>query len=563
MDKCPSCSCDVMPNAKFCVECGHKLAKPTGCPKCNAEVKPSQRFCFRCGHQLKDLRSASSSYTAPATQTRATSFAKNIAVPTSSYASTSAQRVSISANTIVYVMEESVQQQIQSLISGLSGNSHSLVVKSGSAISQVQQFLQQNHANIDAVCLIGSPDTLPFEEIPDPTGKDMCVYTDNGYGMTKQISEEDRFTGMAVSEVPVSRIPTEDIALIQRLLDTQSSLYPSWKGGVALCAEVWKAASAEVLRVIAPTDAPELLISPPDTTASSFHAGVGRFYGNVHGSNQASDWYGEGNGDYPVAVEADFIKVQQNAIAMCEACYGADVSEESESIALRFLTEGAGCFVGSTVVAWGPAAPPISLADRIIAGTYQNLDAGMPLAEALFECKLTLQEELLKMGQPLDPAAHNTLHSFVCYGAPLKRVHPTNSGNTFGTAQQQSSYSSTSSSVLSRMRTQMRSGNMGVMGRVRDRLRKRLPAGTWKVLSQTQVHVSQIQSSFPNYEQIHQEMSTLLGAIPEHFHVHRYKAGYTEHSFISASTDNRFGKTHAAIVQDKWGKILHTYRSHS
>ncbi len=45
---CGSCGARV-PDAKFCAECGGKIALTTRCPGCNAELQPSAKFCPECG----------------------------------------------------------------------------------------------------------------------------------------------------------------------------------------------------------------------------------------------------------------------------------------------------------------------------------------------------------------------------------------------------------------------------------------------------------------------------------------------------------------------------------
>lgn len=45
---CPSCGQPVIEGAKFCMNCGAKLA----CPKCGAALIPGAKFCMNCGQQL-------------------------------------------------------------------------------------------------------------------------------------------------------------------------------------------------------------------------------------------------------------------------------------------------------------------------------------------------------------------------------------------------------------------------------------------------------------------------------------------------------------------------------
>lgn len=50
---CPSCGASNPKNAKFCVECGTKLAQKGKCPNCGAEITGKSKFCPECGEKLK------------------------------------------------------------------------------------------------------------------------------------------------------------------------------------------------------------------------------------------------------------------------------------------------------------------------------------------------------------------------------------------------------------------------------------------------------------------------------------------------------------------------------
>ena len=48
--KCSKCGAPLPANAKFCPECGHKLA--TACPQCGGELTPGAKFCPECGEKI-------------------------------------------------------------------------------------------------------------------------------------------------------------------------------------------------------------------------------------------------------------------------------------------------------------------------------------------------------------------------------------------------------------------------------------------------------------------------------------------------------------------------------
>ncbi len=49
---CPTCGASVKPNAKFCSECGSKLAVKKFCPNCGEQINGNAKFCPSCGQKL-------------------------------------------------------------------------------------------------------------------------------------------------------------------------------------------------------------------------------------------------------------------------------------------------------------------------------------------------------------------------------------------------------------------------------------------------------------------------------------------------------------------------------
>lgn len=47
---CPACGHPVKPGAKFCENCGAKLA--VACPQCGEPLQPGAKFCSNCGAQV-------------------------------------------------------------------------------------------------------------------------------------------------------------------------------------------------------------------------------------------------------------------------------------------------------------------------------------------------------------------------------------------------------------------------------------------------------------------------------------------------------------------------------
>ncbi|WP_294155394.1 zinc ribbon domain-containing protein [uncultured Selenomonas sp.] len=55
---CTNCGATLMPNAKFCSECGAPVPKPepvrpTHCPICGTELAERAKFCSECGYKIE------------------------------------------------------------------------------------------------------------------------------------------------------------------------------------------------------------------------------------------------------------------------------------------------------------------------------------------------------------------------------------------------------------------------------------------------------------------------------------------------------------------------------
>jgi len=418
---------------------------------------------------------------------------------------------------------------------------------------------------IQAVCLLGDAASIPHVTFEDLTGHDDAVLADHPYGARAQPDVSARYAGDLLGDVPVTRIPTDDPALVSRLLSVGASLPPPRTRGVAVTAEVWEGASRAVIEGIGgPTRFP-LLMVPPDSAAAvgeRLGPAVGRVYCNVHGSNLDPRWYGHGrDGSYPVALAPEVVRVAPDAVVVSEACYGAAVG--SSSIAMRFL-QHAGCFVGSTIIAWGPANPPIGLADLIVTGFYAGLDSGLPVGQALLSARRQIRDHYLQRGEALDPAAHNTLCSFVAYGAPMARVRgtrvprPTRStgGRVAGPPK-----TSTGGSALDRVRRQMASGRQGALGAARGRLRDRLPPDAWRVLSSGRLKLADLSRHFRTHGELQRELDGLLAARATTGHLVRYRAGLAERGMVTAATGTGPQRRAALLVVDGQGRILRRFVS--
>src|SRR5262245_8902135 len=65
--QCYQCQQENPPRAKFCLECGARLALT--CAQCGTELPPGAKFCLECGHPVAAQYAAPHRFTAPETYT--------------------------------------------------------------------------------------------------------------------------------------------------------------------------------------------------------------------------------------------------------------------------------------------------------------------------------------------------------------------------------------------------------------------------------------------------------------------------------------------------------------
>jgi hypothetical protein len=478
---------------------------------------------------------------------------------------------------VLFVVPEAIQRldEYRDLLSRHVGGQVGgiVMVNPENALNLTQERL--NREDYDAVCILGGTDLIPHSSVADLTHYDEAVLTDNFYGMKKTPSDSERYSGGSLlPEVPVSRIPTTDFEIVNRLFGVNDNLCPTWEDGFSVSAEVWENASSAVLNSVDPSGTSKPEMSPPfnsSQTSEALSSKTGRLYFNVHGSDQAPEWYGENEyGEFPVVLKSPDIQVAQNAIVVSEACYGARLWGSPDDISMSFLRRGAGAFIGSSIVAWGPPDAPPALADQIVIGTYAALDNGVPLALALLEAKLEILNMYFSVEQgSVSPQVHNTLLSFVSYGFPMATVncHSRPGGRRPFSHQDGQSKSSESGSALSRLRKQMRNNSdeqvdcKGLLDSYRSRIRQRLPEGTWDVIDSGRMTLSDLSKNFKTYDEIVKKIDFLLGGPPESVDVTRFGFGVEKKSCINASKKFASLTKHVSILLDEDGVILEVFVS--
>ncbi|MGH2459473.1 MAG: tetratricopeptide repeat protein [Chloroflexota bacterium] len=323
------------------------------------------------------------------------------------------------------------------------------------AIGELARVVSQDDGSeVDGVLIIGGDDVVPFFHLANPSDDDDAeILSDNPYVAT----EGD---AIYAPRIAIGRLPDGsggNLSLLLRQTDTllevrrnppsaESSSRLRQAGIAALgaiglavsnslsfgcAASSWESVSGAAFAPL--STASSLRLSPP-VTADGFQAqwiqGRRFFYFNLHGALDAAAWYGQVPSDrsidsltLPIAItpellsEADFTA----PIVFSEASHAANVGAKTatSSLALRFLSEGAAAFIGSTATAYGTVEPPLAGADLLGQLFWENLRDGERIGDALRRAKVQYADDLLERQGYLDGDDQKTLLAFVLFGDPL------------------------------------------------------------------------------------------------------------------------------------------------
>jgi hypothetical protein len=324
------------------------------------------------------------------------------------------------------------------------------------AVSDLDTALVKKGQMIGTLLIVGSEQVIPFHHLPNPTeDSDTFIASDNPYGSV----DENYF----VPDWPVGRLSGgrgSDSSLLVRQVRALITTYAGdrtksqWWNHIPLVnsvvgyflsteslngyrpsfgytAQVWKPSSTSVFKPIGTERT--LLVCPPVVTGTIWQSGLlpaRMAYYNLHGLDDSCEWYGQKSAtgpnslpDYPVALsERDFSNNRKPPrIIFSEACYGAAIENknEHESLALKFLSSGTCALVGSTCIAYGSIANPLTAADLLGNAFWQNVKNGQPVGFALMNAKISLAKLMHSRQGYLDGEDQKTLLSFILLGDPL------------------------------------------------------------------------------------------------------------------------------------------------
>ncbi len=274
--------------------------------------------------------------------------------------------------------------------------------------------------------IVGGHEIIPFHLLKNPTNdEDKVVYSDNPYA-----SSDDEPLIPEHSLGPLPDDDAKDTGFLLTAIDHAIAGHkspPATTGAFGESAQVWQKASQAVIKSVGATKS-ALKISPPETRLTFrplWLKGKRYDYFNLHGAEDTPYWYGQQDDRYPVAVGPQEIGAGQvkSAVVFSEACFGANIigKKAAEAICLTYLQQGAACFVGSTVTAYGPAEPPSSEADLLGQIFLEHVKAGSTFGEALCHAKREFARAMFERQGYLDGDDEKTLLEFVLYGDPSLR----------------------------------------------------------------------------------------------------------------------------------------------
>jgi len=301
----------------------------------------------------------------------------------------------------------------------------------------IRALIEQLEHNLNggrplAVCLVGGGDIVPFFALPNPADDpDGALLSDAPYASRA----DDLFHPVrAVSRLP-DLAPEHAGQFVQAALSAMraSGSASVSTTGAGYTASIWREAAQEVFSLLGP---PQSVRMSPPWSADDYrqlHLPWATFrYYNLHGKPDGVVWYGQKDpmlaanyADFPVALRAHDITPAHalRSIVITEACYGASL--EPGSIASRFLGLGCSAFLGSSAMAYGAIAPPVTGADLLVKEFLRYMLAGLPAGQALQRARTAFSATMMAEQGFLDGEDQKTVLSFLLLGNPNARVRPT------------------------------------------------------------------------------------------------------------------------------------------
>jgi hypothetical protein len=309
----------------------------------------------------------------------------------------------------------------------------------GKAVTVVASC-RQNKEAIDAVwtalapdylVVLGSHDVVPHQDLRNPAyqagdDQDQVAWGDVPYACDAPYSRDpERFVGptRVVSRLPDLTGATSPDVLVS-LLETAATWKPRPRRDpepyFALSAWEWrKSTTLSMANVFG--GQPAVFLSPPAGPAfSKAELKAACHFINCHGGESDPVFYGQRGRSYPEALTSATVagRIARGTVAAAECCYGGQLYASEAlgldlPICLRYLSQGAYAYFGSTTIAYGPAEGN-GAADVLTQQFLAQVIDGASVGRAALAAR---QAYVASTGQ-MDPVDLKTLAQFCLYGDP-------------------------------------------------------------------------------------------------------------------------------------------------
>jgi len=284
------------------------------------------------------------------------------------------------------------------------------------------------------IVILGAQDIIPFQEITNPAeDDDVKVPSDLPYACDAPYSSSvNGFTGptRVVGRIPDIPGAQDNIdylkTLITNAINHKAKDPNEYRNYFAVSAQVWQKSTEQNMESLF-ANSTSLRLSPlkAENTPAKYTKTQLRpltHFFNCHGAAIDASYYGQRGNNYPVALESFNLvnNVSAGTVIASECCYGAqlfspsDLEPASQSVANRYLGNGAIGLLGSSTIAYGPSDSN-ALADLITQYFIKSVLGGASTGRAFLEAR---QQFLSASGPQLDPYELKTLAQFYLLGDP-------------------------------------------------------------------------------------------------------------------------------------------------
>ncbi len=281
----------------------------------------------------------------------------------------------------------------------------------------------------DYLMLFDGPDVVPhiaLNAIPGLADGDTTIPSDLPYASSGAWSR-DASRYLAVTRV-VGRLPAAEgcadtapiLAAIAAAGAQAARPTTDFDPPFALSAQVWQnSTQTSVNAIYGPGRTVEM--SPP-AAHPAIDPQLPRLahFINCHGASGSAEFYGQQGTAYPTAMESARVAphIAAGTVAAAECCFGAQLFDftalgTAPPICMAYMQAGATAFVGSTTIAYGPAAGN-GQADLLTQYFLSHVLAGASIGRAMLQAR----QDFIRTQAMSSPANLKTVAQFLLFGDP-------------------------------------------------------------------------------------------------------------------------------------------------